>query len=131
MADTIGSQTNVNIIPRGNNVIVKMSFKASVLSLVNNKWEDKDNDVAEFEIAGIGNKVNDPELKLGDKVVMELSQKYSPLDIKGNERSVDKLQEFYRKLTRVELTDSMRDNPKVDVVQYGLFPEFLVKGIIR
>ena len=123
--------SNVNVIPRGNNVLLKIEFEASVLGLTSDTYEkEHPNDVL-FSIAGFGKDVHD--LTLGDIVHVELGQRWTNVVVKGNNNSPEALKEFYDKLPKADLTAIIRDKDKnkVKVVQYGMFPEFTIKGIIK
>lgn len=115
----------VTVVPRNNNVLVKMEFEVSVMALTSGKKDSLDDEVS-FSVAGIGPMVND--LTLGEKIILQIQQNYEVVEVPGNERSIIKLTDFYRKLKPAELTAAIKDTPKVGVVQYGMFPEFQIKG---
>lgn len=116
----------VTIVPRNNNVLVKMEFEVSVVALTSGKKDSLDDDDVIFTIAGIGPMVND--LALGEKIILQIQQNYEVVEVPGNERSIRKLEDFYRKLKPAELTTAIKDTPKVTVIQYGMFPEFQIKA---
>jgi hypothetical protein len=125
------AQTENNIIPRNNNVLIKMSFMESVMNISSGTPPAKDNgEEVTFQVAGIGILCPN-DLSMGDKVIMQL-QPYENVDVEGNQHSIKALQAFYRTLKPSELNALIRDpkSAKVKVVQYGLFPEFMVKAII-
>jgi hypothetical protein len=102
-----------------------MEFEVSVMALTSGKKDSLDDEVS-FSVAGIGPMVND--LTLGEKIILQIQQNYEVVEVPGNERSIIKLTDFYRKLKPAELTAAIKDTPKVGVVQYGMFPEFQIKG---
>lgn len=121
-----------NIFPRGNNVLIKFCMKASILDLQMDKPGDHSKgESADAFISGYGPAVKD--LNLGDKVLVELNQSYTAIEVAGNSRSVKVLHELYRTMKPSEFTELLRypETAKVDVVQYGIFPEFLVKLVIK
>lgn len=118
-------QSLVRVVPRNNNVLVKMEFEVSVMALTSGAKDSLDSEVT-FSVAGIGPMVND--LTLGEKIILQIQQNYEVVEVPGNERSIRKLQDVYKKLKPAELTDAIKNTPKVQVIQYGMFPEFQIKG---
>jgi hypothetical protein len=128
--DVFRGATNCNIIPRGNNVLVRLDFTASVLDLSTGKPSERsEGDPVIFSIAGYGPLVKD--LSIGEKVIMKL-EPYKAVEVKGNEQSVAKLTAFFSSanMKLSELQEYIKSTPKVNVVEYGIFPEFIIKGII-
>ena len=127
----------VNIIPRNNEVLVKMEFNVSILALTSGKPNESDSDEkVTYTIAGKGPLVKDLELE--EEVLMKvLPGGYDDVPVKGNMRSIRELTKFYdissKNITRTELTQLMSNSEtnKVTVVQYGMFPEFQIKGHIE
>jgi len=128
MEENKGGISNCNVIPRNNNVLVKMTFTASVMALTSGKYEKESTDEVTATIAGMGPLVQD--LALEDKVLIKL-QEYSSIEVDGNNSSVRKLKEAYSSLKPSELSQLIRDTPRVTVVQYGIFPEFLIQAKLK
>lgn len=125
------SKSECNIFPRGNNVLIKMLFKASVLDLSSGKPSDKsDGEKVDYYVAGFGPAVKD--LTIGDKVILKL-EPYQKIEVAGNNKSIDVLSDFFspRNMKSAELQVYIKETPKVDVVEYGLFPEFIIKANIK
>jgi len=120
----------VNVIPRGNNVLLRMNFKASILALASGKPEEKSDEKVTYIVAGIGPLVKD--LILGEEINFKIAQEYVDIPVKGNERSIKSLIDFYRSMPKKDLTALLEtgDN-KADVVQYGIFPEFQILAHIE
>ena len=117
----------VNVVPRGNNVLVRIEFKASILALASGKPEENSNEKVTFIVAGIGPLVKD--LTLSESVLMKISEAYDDVQVDGNERSIKKVTEIYRTMNKSELSQLLTDgDTKADIVQYGLFPEFVIKA---
>ena len=119
--------SNTNIIPRNNLVLIKMELQASIMGIVSESFKGENSKVT-CSIAGYGPIVKD--LELGQKVLVKL-QEYESVKVEGNNKDVESLTAFYKGLSQTELKQAIKDNPKVDVVQYGLFPEYLVNAIIE
>lgn len=122
--------SNVNVVPRGNNVLVRMSFKESILGIRSGKPSKASEAKVTFLIAGVGPNV--PDLKIGDEVLMELVE-YTDIPVEGNFNGIKTLLELYRKMDNSEfqkLLESSETN-KVDVIQYGIFPEFQIKALLK
>ena len=114
----------VNVVPRNNNILVKIKFKASILALSTGKPSAEDSKaITKFYIAGIGPLVKD--LSLDEEIFMKLPE-YQSVEVKGNNNSIKILGDFYRAMKQSELTQilSSKDN-KVDVVEYAIFPEYI------
>lgn len=120
--------SEVNVIPRNNNVLVRMTFDASIMALTSGKYEKDSTDEVIATIAGIGPAVRD--LSIGDKVLIKL-QEYSSVDVEGNFNSVKKLKETYSTLKPSELSELIRKSPRTTVIQYGIFPEFLIQAKLK
>ena len=120
----------INIIPRGNNVLIKMSFNESVMAIHSNKPTKENDEYVTFTVVAIGPLVKD--LKLGEEVLFTIPRDgYTDVPIKGNLRGIRELHKFYTKLSRQEYTELLAGgDSKVDVHQYGMFPEYLVTGHI-
>lgn len=121
-------KSNVNVVPRGNNVLVRMKFHTTLLALTSGKYDKDSAEEVEFSVAGFGPMVHD--LELGGKILMEITQAYNSIEVEGNERSIKALLAHYNALPKKELNEIMHD-PKVnriEVIQYGMFPEFQIKA---
>lgn len=127
----------VNIVPRNNEVLIKMEFKVSLLALTSGKPNESDsNERVTYIVAGKGPLVKDLELE--EEVLMKvLPGGYDDVPVKENMRSIRELTNFYdinsKNITRTELTQLMSkpETNKVNVIQYGMFPEFQIKGHIE
>ncbi|MCK9429935.1 MAG: hypothetical protein M0R17_08015 [Candidatus Omnitrophica bacterium] len=131
--ETIERGTSLcNITPRGNNVLIKMNFRASILSLNTGKYDaEKDaNEEVKFTVAGIGPNVKD--LVLGEEILFKPMAAYEDVPVEGNHNSIKELTEVYKAMKPSEIQMLLRDGKnKVDVVQYGMFPEFQIQGHIE
>ena len=130
MADNERGKSIVNVIPRGNNVLVKMTFKESILGIRSGKPSKASEAKVTFTIVGIGPQVKD--LEIGEEVIMELME-YADVPVEGNYNGIKNLLETYRKMSNQEfqtLLESDQTN-KVDVIQYGLFSEFQIKAVVK
>jgi hypothetical protein len=119
----------VNVIPRNNGVLIRMEFKVSLMAITSGKPEEDSSQPVTYTVAGIGPLVKD--LDLNEKVTMKLQAEYVDIVVKGNNRSVRKLTEFYKdtkNVTRIQLNELMgnAETAYVDAVQYGIFPEFQI-----
>lgn len=122
--------SSVNIVPRGNNVLLRMNFKASILALSSGKPEENSNEKVIFTVAGFGPLVKD--LVLGEEVLFKLHAAYDDIPVKGNNQSIKDLTDFYGKLPKGEVSKMvMAGNNKADAIQYGMFPEFQIVGHIK
>lgn len=121
----------VNIIPRGNNVLLKMEYDESILALRSgNKPESTGEEKVTFTVAGMGPLVND--LTLGEEVLFSISGEYVDVPVKNNHNSIRSLKKFYSEMKASEHTELMASgNNKAHVIQYGMFPEFQIKGHIE
>lgn len=130
MTDNERGKSTVNVVPRGNNVLVKMSFKESILGIRSGKPSKASEAKVTFTIVGIGPYVKD--LEIGEEVIMELME-YADVPVEGNFNGIKNLIDVYRKMDNSEfqkLLESSETN-KVDIIQYGLFPEFQIKAVIK
>jgi hypothetical protein len=130
MTTTERGKSNVNVTPRGNNVLVKMEFLESVLNLYTGKPSKASDAKVTFTVEGIGPNVSD--LELGEEVMMELVE-YSDIPVEGNHNGIKTLLDIYPKMKNNEIQELMKDSKtaKVLVRQYGIFPEFQIKSIVR
>jgi hypothetical protein len=126
----------VNIVPRNNEVLIKMEFKVSLLELSAGKpsEEGSANERVTYSVAGIGPLVKD--LTIGEEVLMKLTGSYDDVPVKDNVRSIRELTKFYTDPKSISKTEFMKllsdpSTSKVDVIQYGLFPEFQIKAHIE
>lgn len=120
----------VNVIPRNNNILIRIEFKASILALSTGKPSAEDsNAITKFYVAGYGPLVKD--LVLNEEVFMKLPE-YQSVDVIGNNNSIRVLSSFYKAMKQSELAQilSSKDN-KVDVVEYAMFPEYIATGHIE
>lgn len=126
--ETNVSRSNTNVFPRVNNVLVKMTFETSIFAVINGKYEGDNTTPAKFEIAGIGPLVKD--LELGDNIIMKLEQ-YESVNVAGNERSITNLKKHYDTLPKSEVSalQGNKNTKNVTVIEYGIFPEFLIRAI--
>lgn len=125
--------TDSNIMPRGNNVIIKMIATASVMEISSGKYGEETNaGRAEFIVSGIGPLVP-TDLEIGDKVALQITQAYHEVRVDGNFNSIFELQKLYKSIGHTETNKLIqnKDTAKVQVVQYGLFPEFMIKAVIK
>ena len=115
----------VHIVPRGNNVLIRIEFKASILALASGKPEQDSNEKVTFIVAGIGPLVKD--LVLGESVLMKITEAYDDIIVEGNDRSIKVVSEFYRTMDSKEKADLLKGGvTKCDIIQYGIFPEFII-----
>ena len=119
----------VNYVPRGNNVLIRLEFEISILAISSGKPSSDDNGMCRFYVAGLGPLVKD--LTLNEEIGMKLPE-YSSVEIKGNNNSIRVLKEFYTTMKKSDLNLLIagKDN-KVNVVEYALFPEFMILGHIE
>ena len=123
-----------NIVPRNNEVLIKMSFKESLFNIVTGKPNKDSDEKVTYTVAGFGPLVKD--LELGEEVIMKIVTQYDDVPIKGNTKCIRELIKFYapesKNVTRAELTALQADpkTNKIDVVQYGMFPDFQIKAHI-
>lgn len=130
MMTTERGKSNVNIIPRGNNVLVKMEFLESILNLYTGKPSKASDAKVTFTVEGIGPNV--PDLEIGEEVIMELVE-YSDIPVESNHNGIKTLLEIYPKMKNEEIRELMKDpaTAKVLVRQYGIFPEYQIKSIVK
>jgi hypothetical protein len=117
-----------NVIPRGNNVLVRMDFTVRLLAITSGKPDENDDQSkVRYSVAGFGPLVKD--LKLGEIVIMSIDKVYDDIPVKENMRSIRELTKFYKDMDRLELNKLIGDKESstVGVVQYGMFPEFIIK----
>lgn len=120
-----------NIVPRNNNVLLKIEFKSSILSLNTGKYDaEKDaGETVKFTVAGIGPEVKD--LSLGEEVVFSIDRVYTDIPVSGNKQSIKELTALYRAMKPSEIQELLKSGQnKVDVIQYGMFPEFQINAHI-
>jgi len=122
----------INTMPRNNNVIIKMITNVPILELTSGKYSEEtyaQNSI--FEVVAVGPMVF-TDLQIGDKVQLVIRESYIEVNVPTNDRSIKKLQAFYKSIGHVELNKIIADkkNNRVEVNQYGLFPEFDIKAII-
>jgi hypothetical protein len=127
MEESTSGISNVNVVPRGNNVLVRMDIEASVMGITSGKYGNESG-IPIITIAGIGPNVRD--LAIGDKVLMKL-QEYESVPVAGNNKDIASLKKFYATLKPSELSQIIKETPKVSVVQYGLFAEFLILAKVK
>lgn len=119
-----------NIVPRNNNVLIKMVFKASIMALASGKPDKNDEEKITYTVAGIGPLVKD--LTLGEEILFKLHQEYDDVQVEGNKQSIKHLTKLYSEMKPADLNSLMRSgNNKALVVQYGMFPEFQIPGHIE
>lgn len=118
----------VNYIPRGNNVLIRIEFEISILAISTGKPSADDNNMARFYVAGMGPLVKD--LDLNDQIYIKLPE-YSSVPVAGNNNSISILKEFYKSMKQSDLTMLIagKEN-RVSVVEYGIFPEYLITSRI-
>jgi hypothetical protein len=116
----------VNIVPRGNNVLIRMEFNVSLMALMSGKPEESSEEVVRSYVAGFGPLVK--SLDLDEPIVFKVQQAYIDVVVDGNERSIKKLIKFYESLPKLELNQLMtnKETATVGVIQYGIFPEFQI-----
>ena len=131
MSDKTRGTSNVNVVPRSNNILIRMEFKTSILDIQSDKPSDDNNEDIRMYVAGFGPLV--PDIELGEEVLLELVKTYTSVDVKGNFKSAKELQKIYRSMKPSEFTKLLRDpeTAKVDVVQYGMFPEYIIKAHVE
>jgi len=124
-------QSLVNIVPRNNNVLIKMEFVASVFAISSGKPSNEENNMkVKYSIAGFGPLVKD--LTLGEEVLMKMGE-YERVNVKGNNNSLESLKALYDTMKKSELNDliSSKEYNKANVIQYGIFPEFQIRAHIE
>ena len=128
MSDKTRGTSNVNVVPRANNILIRMEFKTSILDIQSDKPSDDHNEDIRMFVAGFGPLVND--IELDEEVLLELTKTYTSVDVKDNFKSVKELQKTYRSMKSADFTNLLRnpETAKVEVIQYGMFPEFIIKA---
>ena len=131
MSDKTRGMSNVNVVPRSNNILIRMEFKTSILDIQSDKPTDDHNEDIRMYVAGFGPLVTD--IELNEEVLLELVKAYTSVDVKDNFKSFKELQKTYRSMKPSEFTKLLRDpeTAKVDVVQYGMFPEYIIKAHVE
>lgn len=133
MSDDLNAygKSNLNVIPRGNYVLIKISFEISTMAVINNKPIENDESDKYFEVCGIGPLVKG--LEIGDRVCMVVQQGYDNVTIPENKQSLEELQKLYASMTNSERAKIIhnKETSRVNVITYGLFPEFQIKAILR
>lgn len=128
---SIGSRkiTYASVTPRNNEVLIRMEFEESVMSIFSGDAKSSLNENPRFFVAAVGPKVTD--LPVGTEVFMK-GQEYSNIEMASNPQSISSLHDFYKSLKPSEYNAIISDKEKsrVKVVQYGLFPEFTIKAIV-
>lgn len=116
----------VNVVPRGNNVLIRMEFNVSLMALMSGKPENNSDEVVRTYIAGFGPLVKD--LDLDEPIVFKVQQEYIDVIVDGNNRGIKSLIKFYNLLSKSELNKLMtnKETATVGVIQYGIFPEFQI-----
>lgn len=128
MSDKTRGTSNVNVVPRANNILIRMEFKTSILDIRSDKPSDDNNEDIRMYVAGFGPMVTD--IELDEEVLLELTKTYTSVDVKDNFRSVKELQKMYKTMSNTDFTKLLSDptTTKVGVIQYGMFPEFIIKA---
>jgi hypothetical protein len=116
----------VNVVPRGNNVLIRMEFNVSVMALTSGTPESSSEESVNSFVAGFGPLVKG--LDLDEPIVFKVQQAYIDVVVEGNNRSIRELTKFYKSLPKLELNQLMKskDTSHVKVIQYGIFPEFQI-----
>lgn len=120
----------VNVVPRNNNVLIRIEFELSILALSTGKPNAEDsNSPTKYYVAGIGPMVKD--LTLNEEVTMKLPE-YPSIKVDGNNNSISILKSFYSSMKNTELSAllSGKEN-RVHVVEYGVFPEYIISAHIE
>lgn len=132
-ADTIKSgelfegKSLVNIVPRNNEVLIRIEFEESILALSSSKPDQASGDrPVKFYIAGVGPSTKD--LVLNERVIFHLTEQYVSIPVNGNERDIKSLKALYSKMPRKDLNECIGKAEYVKVIEYGLFPEYMVKA---
>ena len=130
MTDNERGKSEVNVIPRGNNVLVKMEFKESIINIRSGKPSKANESKVTFTVVGIGPNVKD--LEIGEEVIMELVE-YADIPVEGNSNGIKTLLELYRTMSPSDYEKLLKDpeNNKVLVRQYGIFPEYQIKAVLK
>lgn len=126
--NVIGVSLN-NVIPRGNNVLIRMDFTVRLLAISTGKPDDNDDQSkVTYSVAGYGPLVKD--LELGEIVIMSIDKQYDDIPVESNLRSIRELTKVYKDMPRLELNKLIADkeSSEVGVVQYGMFPEFVIRA---
>lgn len=119
-----------NIIPRNNNVLLKIVFRASIMALSSGKPDKNDEEKVTYIVAGIGPLVKD--LDLGEEIIFKIHQEYDDIQVEGNKQSIKHLTKLYQEMKPADLNSLMRSGEnKVTVIQYGMFPEFQIPAHIE
>jgi hypothetical protein len=127
------AESIVNHVPRGNNVIIKIETTGSVMEISSGKISEatKENK-ATFTVVAFGPLVP-ADLNIGDEVAVLINQAYSQIQVIGNGNSIKELQRTYKSMkpSEVSLLIQNAKTATVDVIDYGIFPEYLVQTIIK
>lgn len=124
------SVSSVPFIPRGNKVLIKMSYKNSIMGIEalykkDTKFKQSDIDTVSYTIAGYGNLVNN--INIGDSVLVATEPEII-VPISSNQKSINALGKQLDSLTSTEYRD-LNVSTKWEVEEYGIFSEFQIEGL--
>ncbi len=118
-------ESQVSVFAVGANVVLRGNIKASIFSIQNGKFSEKDYSI--WEVAAVGSEVR-PEINVGDEVVLH-SQPQVGAFIKENTTSVFKLRNKLEGMTREDIADLRKISDVLVATEYFIVPEAYIVGI--
>lgn len=127
-----GAKTSIGIVPRNNNVIVRLDFDTSLLTINALATKQKmsgatDNENIVMQVVAVGKDVKD--LEIGD-IVRASVQPELAVEVDGNELTIKKLHDYFTSLSRKEQDEFMISGKKIHVVEYSLYTEYQLPIIL-
>lgn len=125
------AKSSVPVVPRDNNVLLRMSYKNSIMGIRalaegNQKFKQTELEQITYTVAGFGERVKG--LEIGDEVVVNV-QPDIIVNVPGNKKDLKSLGAELDKMTKEEDEQLLRSGTKWEVIEYGVYSDFQLKVV--